>query len=115
MENKELPTPENFEQLTELIQKIEETKQLTALKQIESIDKDNERQYQFAIQKEDNELKKWNKTFWAGAIATTILGLTSIYLLISNDDKSLGLGLLSTTFAGVFGFIAGAGSCDKKS
>ena len=115
MANKDLPTPENFEQLTEFIQKIEKSKQLAALKQIEATDKDNERQYQFAIQKENNELQKWNKSFWAGVSITAILTATSIYLIITNEDKSLGLGLLATTFSGVFGFIAGAGSCDKTS
>jgi len=97
----------------DIIEKIEAAKQKTALKQIEATDKDNERQYQFAVLKEKNDLSKWNKSFWIGTIATIILGGSGLYLLIAQQRIDIGLGLLSTTLSGVFGYIAGSGSCKK--
>ena len=113
MNNKGLPTPENFEQLQEFIEKIEKTKQLTALKQIEASDKDNERQFQYAMTKENNQKDKWNKSFLIGSIATGVLTIFSLYLIIIGE-KDIGLALLASTFTGVFGFIAGAGSCNSS-
>jgi len=104
----------DLEDAVNLIERIEKAKQVTALEQIKSIDKDNERQFEFAKLTEENENKKWNKSFWAGVIATATLTIVSIVLIFKNEDKSIGLGLLATTFSGVFGFIAGAGSCKNK-
>ena len=100
-----------LEKMGEVIEKIEQAKQTTAIRQIETTDKDNERQYQFAKLRENNELQKWNKAFWIGTAITVVLSFVSLYLILFENDKSLGLGLLSTTLAGVFGFIAGTGSC----
>ena len=102
-----------LEQLGEVIEKIERAKQQAAIEQIKAADKDNERQYQFALKKLEVSTKKWNKSFLAGAIATAVLGGAGLVLLFL-DKTDIGIGLLTTTFAGVFGFIAGAGSCDNK-
>lgn len=99
-------------EMGEIIDKIEKSKQHTAIKQIEATDKDNERQYNYALQRDEIELSKWNKSFYVGAGVTIVLSLVSI-VLIFKDEKDLGIGLLATTIAGVFGFIAGAGSCKK--
>lgn len=104
----------DIEKISKIIESIEEARQKAALKQIEITDKDNERQYQFAIKKEDNEFKKWNRSFLMGCIAASILSLAGLYLLIFQNKIDIGLGLLSTTLSGVFGYIAGAGSCNKK-
>jgi len=102
-----------LEQLGEVIEKIERAKQEAAIKQIEAADKDNERQYQFAVKRLETDNKKWHKSFWAGSIATAILGISGLILLFMGKTD-VGIGLLTTTFAGVFGFIAGAGSCNKN-
>lgn len=99
-------------EMGDIIEKIEKSKQHTALKQIEATDKDNERQYQYALQKDTIELSKWNKSFYVGAgvsIALSVVAVTLIFI----GEKDLGVGLLATTMAGVFGFIAGAGNCKK--
>ena len=97
----------------DIIDKIEKSKQHTALKQIEATDKDNERQYQYAIQRDSIELSKWNKSFYVGAGVSILLGIIATVLIFSNE-KDLGVGLLATVISGVFGFIAGSGNCKNK-
>jgi len=99
-------------EMGDIIEKIEKSKQHTALKQIEATDKDNERQYQYALQRDTIELSKWNKSFYVGAGVSIALGVVSVALIFTGE-KDLGIGLLATTIAGVFGFIAGAGNCKK--
>ena len=100
-------------ELGEFIEKIETSKQQTALKQIEVTDKDNERQFTFAMEREKNDFKKWSLAFWIGVAASAVLGLSGL-VLIFKGQTDIGLGLLGTTLSGVFGYIAGAGSCNKK-
>ena len=104
---------DQFEKITELIENIEKTRQEPTIKQIEAADKDNERQYQFALKKLESDNRKWAKSFWAGAIASGILGACGLVFLFQGK-YDIGIGLLTTTFAGVFGYIAGAGSCNKN-
>lgn len=102
-----------LDKMGEVIEKIENAKQTTAIKQIEATDRDNERQYQAYLSKLQSDLTKWNKSFIIGSIASSVLGVFSIYLIVAGE-KELGIGLLATTLSGVFGFIAGAGSCNNK-
>ncbi|MEV9616435.1 hypothetical protein [Aliarcobacter butzleri] len=102
-----------LDKMGEVIEKIENAKQTTAIKQIEATDRDNERQYQAYLKKLQSDLSKWNKSFIIGSIASSVLGIFSIYLIVTGE-KDLGIGLLASTFSGVFGFIAGAGSCNNK-
>ncbi len=101
-----------LEKLGEVVEKIEQAKQITAIKQIEATDKDNQRQYEYASKKDVMEHSKWNKSFNIGAGISTALGILAITLIFTGD-KDLGIGLLATVISGVFGFIAGSGSCKK--
>ncbi len=101
-----------LEKLGEVVEKIEQAKQITAIKQIEATDKDNQRQYEYASKKDVMEHSKWNKSFNIGAGISTALGIVAITLIFTGD-KDLGIGLLATVISGVFGFIAGSGSCKK--
>lgn len=42
--------------------------------------------------------------------AVFILLIASLYLILFTEKIDIGLGLLSTTLAGVFGYLAGVGS-----
>lgn len=108
LSNKSIP----LEKLGEVVEKIEQAKQITAIKQIEATDKDNERQFQYAQKKDIIEQSKWNKSFNVGAGVSIVIGIVAI-VLIFTEEKDLGIGLLATVISGVFGFIAGAGSCKK--
>ena len=101
-----------LEKLGEVVEKIEEAKQKTAIKQIEATDKDNERQYDYALKRDVIEQGKWNKSFNVAAGTSAILIVVAI-ILIFTEKEDLGVGLLATVIAGVFGFIAGSGSCKK--
>lgn len=101
-----------LDQIGDVIEKIEKSKQITAIKQIEATDKDNERQFQYARERDQREHSKWNLSFAIGAFTSVALGGFSIYLIVTGE-KELGVGLLATVLSGVFGFIAGSGSCKK--
>lgn len=100
---------EALERVGEVISKIEMTKQQTALAQIKATSEDNKRQYDFAVLQAKNANDRWNKSLMVGVVAVAVLMLTSIYLIITGD-KAVGLGLLSSTITGVFGYLAGVGS-----
>ena len=102
-------SPEVLERVGEVISKIEESKQQTALAQIKATSEDNERQFEFAKLQSEISKDKWNKSFLVGVFAAIALGGTGLYLLI-NGDTTLGLGLLSNTFTGVFAYLAGVGA-----
>ena len=101
--------PEILERVGEVISKIEESKQQTALAQIKAVSEDNERQFEFAKLQSEISKDKWNKSFLVGVSAAIALGGTGLYLLI-NDNTALGIGLLSNTFTGVFAYLAGVGA-----
>ncbi len=114
MENKQnTPAPTTFREMVEAIDQIENSKQKTALAQIDIVNKDNQRQYEFAVMKERNDTAKWNKGFYFGTVLVVFLtGISTVLLL--KGETSIGLGLLSSTFSGVFGYLAGYGSSPKK-
>lgn len=100
---------QTFEKIGKVMAEIEVSKQKTALAQIEATREDNQRQYDFALDKLNKEYKKWHKSTNIASIAVFILLALSIYFLIVGRTD-LGLGLLSTILAGVFGYLAGMGS-----
>ena len=100
---------ETLERVGEVISRIESSKQQTALAQIEATDKDNERQFEYAKFQSEISKDKWNKSFLVGVVAAVALGGTGLYLLVKGDT-TLGLGLLSNTFTGVFAYLAGVGA-----
>ncbi|ECK6935653.1 hypothetical protein FSE49_01490 [Campylobacter coli] len=60
-----------------------------------------------------NEIVKDNKEIETLNIACTavfILLIASLYLILFTEKIEIGLGLLSTTLASVFGYLAGVGS-----
>lgn len=102
-------SPEVLDRVGDVISKVESSKQQTALAQIEAADKDNERQFEYAKLQSEISKDKWNKSFLVGVAAAVALGGTGLYLLIKGDT-TLGLGLLSNTFTGVFAYLAGVGA-----
>jgi len=105
---------DQLEKVGEVFEKIERAKQEAAIKQIEATDKDNERQYNYALKELEVEEKKWNKSFIAGSIFSGLLTLSGLYLLLFTPNKDIGLGLLASTLTGVFGYLAGVGTCKHK-
>ena len=103
---------ETLKELGDVLSKIEKSKQHTAVEQIKATDRDNERQYSFALKNSDYEHSKWKTTFAVAAIGAAVLSAVGI-ILIFTGQQDLGLGLLATTLSGIFGYIAGAGSCKK--
>lgn len=113
----EITKPENedietLNKISEILSRIETSKQQTALAQIQATNEDNKRQYDYALDKANKENQKWHKSMNIASIAVFILLVISIYFLII-DKIDIGLGLLSTTLAGVFGYLAGVGSSKK--
>ncbi|QKG29184.1 hypothetical protein [Campylobacter sp. RM16187] len=100
---------ETLEKVGDVISKIETSKQRTALAQIQATSEDNQRQFEYAMLQAKNANDRWNKSLIVGAVAVAIMVIVSIYLLI-NGDQAIGLGLLASTFSGVFGYLAGAGA-----
>ncbi|HEH5232030.1 TPA: hypothetical protein SG861_001580 [Campylobacter coli] len=101
-DNKEIET---FEKVGKVMAEIEVSKQKATLAQIEATREDNQRQYDFAI-----ENKKWHKSMNIACTAVFILLIASLYLILFTEKIEIGLGLLSTTLASVFGYLAGVGS-----
>lgn len=108
-ENLDPITSQSLEKVGDVIAKIERSKQQTALAQIEATNEDNKRQFEFAMEQAKNSKDRWNKSFLVAVLAVAVLMVLSIYLIVF-DDKSLGLGLLASTFTGVFGYLAGVGT-----
>ena len=54
---------ENLAEIGDFINKIETSKQQSTLAQIEAINKDNERQYDYALKKLVSSDKKWRNSF----------------------------------------------------
>ncbi|MBT0741956.1 MULTISPECIES: hypothetical protein [Campylobacter] len=101
---------EAFEKIGRVMADIELNKQQTALAQIEATKEDNQKQYEFAKDKLNKDNAKWHKSMNIASIAVFILLIVGLYLIIFTDKIDIGLGLLSTTVAGVFGYLAGVGS-----
>lgn len=99
---------ENLAEIGDFINKIETSKQQSTLAQIEAINKDNERQYDYALKKLVSSDKKWWNSFYFASVICAILIIFSLYL-ISNDKDNIGLGILSSTLTALFGFLAGIG------
>ncbi|BEJ68052.1 hypothetical protein RFP38_000176 [Campylobacter coli] len=106
-DNKEIET---FEKVGKVMAEIEVSKQKATLAQIEATREDNQRQYDFAVNKLTKENKKWHKSMNIACTAVFILLIASLYLILFTEKIDIGLGLLSTTLASVFGYLAGVGS-----
>ncbi|MGJ0148729.1 hypothetical protein ACP0SG_01870 [Campylobacter lari] len=110
LEESEKINLEVFERMGKVIAQIELNKQQTAIAQIEATKEDNQKQYEFAKDKLNKDNAKWHKSMNIASIAVFILLIVGLYLIIFTDKIDIGLGLLSTTVAGVFGYLAGVGS-----
>ncbi|EGA2839238.1 hypothetical protein LU204_000711 [Campylobacter coli] len=106
-DNKEIET---FEKVGKVMAEIEVSKQKATLAQIEATREDNQRQYDFAVNKLTKENKKWHKSMNIACTAVFILLIASLYLILFTEKIEIGLGLLSTTLASVFGYLVGVGS-----
>ncbi|EKS3202108.1 hypothetical protein QBY45_001442 [Campylobacter jejuni] len=77
-DNKELET---FEKVGKVMAEIEVSKQKATLAQIEATREDNQRQYDFAVNKLTKENKKWHKSM---NIACTAVFILFLYFFILN-------------------------------
>jgi len=103
---------DDIERIGAVIERIELAKLQPTIEGLKTSDKDNERQFQMAKIIEGNSQSRWNKSFYIGVVATTVLFILSVYLIVTGD-KELGISTLASTFTGVFGYIAGSGNCNK--
>lgn len=96
------------------IEKLEEIRQRPAIESIKASSEEGKYKYDYAVRKINSDDKKWNKSFYIASIIIIMLISFSIYLTI-HDKVDIGIGVLSATISGFFGFIGGLGACKSKS
>ncbi|EJG8382335.1 hypothetical protein NAW03_001034 [Campylobacter coli] len=83
-DNKEIET---FEKVGKVMAEIEVSKQKATLAQIEATREDNQRQYDFAVNKLTKENKKWHKSMNIACTAVFILLIASLYLILFTEKN----------------------------